>query len=111
MHGIGSPRRTGPCEMMRRTTMNDTLTLMLVWLTGAMLGTIFFGGLWWTIRKGITSRQPAFWFTGSLLFRTAVTLAGFYLVGHEHWKRLIVCLIGFVMARFVVMRLNRPADE
>jgi F1F0 ATPase subunit 2 len=91
--------------------MNDTLTLVLVWLTGAVLGTIFFGGLWWTVRKGLSSRQPAIWFFGSLLLRMFVTLGGFYLVGHDHWKRLLVCLLGFVMARLVVTRLNRPTDE
>ena len=90
--------------------MNNTLTLPLVFLTGLVLGAIFFGGLWWTIRKGMPSRQPAVWFMGSLLLRMAVALGGFYLVGHEHWKRLLVCLVGFFVARLVVTRLNRPRE-
>ena len=32
--------------------MNEALTLVLAWLAGGVLGAIFFGGLWWTVRKG-----------------------------------------------------------
>ena len=49
-------------------------------LTGILLGAIFFGGLWWTVRKAVTSGQPALWFFGSVLLRMAVALAGFYFV-------------------------------
>ena len=38
---------------------------------GALLGVFFFGGLWWTVQKGVASERPAFWFLGSLLVRTA----------------------------------------
>ena len=31
--------------------MNETLALVLAWLAGGVLGAIFFGGLWWTVRK------------------------------------------------------------
>ena len=39
-------------------------------VAGSMLGVLFFGGLWWTVQKGVTSDLPAFWFLGSLLLRT-----------------------------------------
>ena len=57
--------------------MNDTLILALAGLAGGALGAIFFGGLWWTVRRGTTSTQPALWFFGSLLLRTGVALGGF----------------------------------
>ena len=38
-------------------------------LAGLVLGAIFFGGLWWTVRKGLSSQQPALWFLGSMLLR------------------------------------------
>ena len=75
------------------------------------VGTIFFGGLWWTIRKGVSSKQPALWFFCSLLLRMVIALAGFYFVGRGHWQRLVVCLLGFVMARVVVTLLPRPPVE
>ncbi len=88
--------------------MNETLRLVPVLVTGVLLGAIFFGGLWWTVRKGVSSQRPALWFFGSLLLRMSVTLAGFYFVAGGHWDRLLVCLLGFVTARLVVARLTRP---
>jgi F1F0 ATPase subunit 2 len=92
--------------------MIETLPLILAVLAGGVLGAIFFGGLWWTVRKGVASPRPAVWFFGSLLVRMAITLAGFYLVvTGGHWDRLLLCLLGFVTARVVVTRLTRPSEE
>ena len=91
--------------------MNEFLTLSLALVAGLLLGAIFFGGLWWTVRKGVLSKQPALWFLGSLLLRTGSILAGFYFVSGGHWERLLACLLGFVMARFIVTRLTCPAVE
>ena len=88
--------------------MNETLRLAPVLLTGVLLGAMFFGGLWWTVRKGVSSQRPALWFFGSLLLRMSIALAGFYFVSDGHWERLLVCLLGFVTARLVVARLTRP---
>jgi F1F0 ATPase subunit 2 len=90
-------------------TMNETLTLALAWLAGLLLGAIFFGGLWWTVRKGVLSPHPALWFFGSLLVRMSIALAGFYFVGRGHWERLLACLLGFVLARLAVTWLTRPS--
>lgn len=91
--------------------MNDALSLVLALLTGIVLGGIFFGGLWWTVRKLVSSKQPASWIFASMLVRTSSVLAGFYLVGRSHWERLLVCLIGFVAARLFVVRLTRLRDK
>ena len=91
--------------------MNDTLTLVLAWAAGGGLGAIFFGGLWWTVRKGVLSKHPALWFFGSLLLRMSIALAGFYFVSGGHWERLLLCLLGFVMARLVVTWLIRSSGE
>ena len=105
---LGRPRKTRPCGRNRRITMNEPLTLGAgAASAGVLLGAIFFGGLWWTVQKGVSSRQPALWFLGSLLLRMSIALAGFYFVGRGHWERLVVCLLGFVMARFIVTRLTR----
>ena len=87
--------------------MNDTVALALAGLAGGALGAIFFGGLWWTVRRGIASRQPALWFFASLVLRTSVALGGFYLVGRGQWERLLMCLLGFVAARVIVTWLSR----
>jgi F1F0 ATPase subunit 2 len=80
---------------------------MLALVVGAALGVVFFGGLWWTVLKGVSSRTPAIWFLASMLVRTGITLVGFYFVARGHWQRLLMCLLGFVIARTVVARLTR----
>ena len=90
--------------------MNETLTLVLALVTGVLLGVMFFGGLWWTVRKGVSSERPALWFLGSLLLRTIITLTGFYFVARGDWQSLLVCLLGFVIARPVVARLTQPTQ-
>ena len=91
--------------------MNETLSLALAWMAGVLLGAIYFGGLWWTVRKGVSSERPALWFFGSLLLRMGIALAGFYFVAGSHWERMLSCLLGFVMARLIVTWLTRPSGE
>ena len=91
--------------------MNNVLFLALALMAGLLLGTFFFGGLWWTVRRVLSSKSPALWFLGSMLLRMGVVLAGFYFVGRGDWQRLVTCLLGFIIARFIVMRLTRPPIE
>ena len=91
--------------------MNEMLNLVQALVTGVLLGAIYFGGLWWTIQKAVSSKQPALWFFASLLVRMSIALAGFYFVGRGHWERLVVCLLGFILARLAVMWLTRPSGE
>jgi F1F0 ATPase subunit 2 len=91
--------------------MNETLSLVLALVTGVLLGAIYFGGLWWTIQKVVLSKWSALWFLGSLLLRTSIALSGFYFVAGGHWERLLVCLLGFVIARLIVTRLTRALEK
>jgi len=91
--------------------MHETLRLVLALVTGALLGGIFFGGLWWTVQKVVSSRRSSLWLFASLLLRTAIVLAGFYVIAGGHWARLLVCLLGFIIARLIVMRLTRLAEK
>ncbi len=87
--------------------MNETLKLILAGLAGAALGAIFLGGLWWTVRKGVSSGHPAFWFLASGLLRMSIVVAGFYFVGGGQWQRLLAALIGFTLTLLAVMWLTR----
>ena len=87
--------------------MNEIIRVLPAFGVGVLLGFFFFGGLWWTVSKGMTSPRPELWFLGSLLVRTGVTLAGFYWAAHGDWKRVLACLVGFVIARVVVARSAR----
>ena len=56
--------------------MADALPLIAAWVAGAALGILFFGGLWWTVPRGIASPRPALWFGASLLLRVGPYWAG-----------------------------------
>ncbi len=99
--------------------MNETLTLGLAGVAGLLLGGIFFGGLWWTVRwtvrEGVTARRPALLFIGSFVLRASIVLAGIYLVarasGPQKWQPLLLCLLGMVVARYIVTWLTRSTEE
>ncbi len=88
--------------------MGDVEVLTFAGIAGVLLGAIFFGGLWWTVRQGVTSQRAALWFLGSLVIRTGISMAGFYFVAAGRWDRLLACLLGFTIARFIVTRLAGP---
>jgi F1F0 ATPase subunit 2 len=85
--------------------MRDLVSIAGLFVVGAALGAVFFGGLWWTVREAVSSRLPALWFAGSLLVRTSVVLSGLYFVSGGDWKRLVVCLVGFFAARMAMTRI------
>ncbi len=89
------------------TEMNEIIAIALALGGGIVIGIFFFGGLWWTIKKGIISKKPALWFFISLLIRLSVALVGFYLIGNKHWERMLVCLAGFLVGRYLINRVTR----
>ncbi len=91
--------------------MNELVNAGVPLVAGLALGTIFFGGLWWTVRQGLTSDRPATWFLVSQVSRMAATLFGFYFVADGQWQRLLFCLAGFLVARVIVTRLSRIAES
>lgn len=86
--------------------MNAAFALPLATVTGVVLGLFFFGGLWWTLRRAFDSSRPALWIGGSLLLRMGCTAAGFVIVSAGDWQRLLSCLLGFLAARCLVVRLS-----
>ncbi|MEO6229857.1 MAG: ATP synthase subunit I [Ferruginibacter sp.] len=91
--------------------MNEITYVALSLTGGILLGALFFGGLWYTVKKAVASKIPALWFFSSFLIRVGVTLAGFYFIGAGNWKNLLACMVGFIVARFVVIRYTKLLDE
>jgi F1F0 ATPase subunit 2 len=88
-------------------TLELALNLALDFLVGVFLGVVFFGGLWWTVRKGVSSKNSALWFFCSGLARMSVALLGFYLVSGGRLDRLSFCFFGFIAVRVVVSLVTR----
>jgi F1F0 ATPase subunit 2 len=91
--------------------MNGVAALTVVLTAGIAIGGFFFGGLWWTIQKGLSSKNPALWFFGSTLLRLSLALAGFYFIAGGDWRKWLVCMLGFLIARAVVTRLTRTNKQ
>ncbi len=87
--------------------MNETAILLMALLAGVVLGAVFYGGLWLTVLRSVSSRTLSAWVAGSFLLRAAIAVCGFYFVSQGDWRRLLACLSGFVAARVGVTRLAR----
>lgn len=89
--------------------------VLLAAAIGALLGAVFYGGLYWTVSRGLASKHPALWFLLSLLVRVAIVLLGFYFVlslsipGSVPSLRLISCLVAFTVAGLTIRWCTRPS--
>ncbi len=87
--------------------MRDVELITLALAAGMILGILFFGGLWWTVNRGLTAAVPALWFGLSSLLRVAVTGCALYFFARLGLPSLTACLCGFLIARSAVKRLTR----
>lgn len=87
--------------------------LVLALVVGLIAGGIFFVGLWFTVQRLAVAKRPAPLLIFSSVVRVAIVLGAFFLVGRGHIDRMLVCLSGFLLARFVVIRLTKsePGKE
>lgn len=91
--------------------MNEVFNLIPPFIEGVILGVLFFVALWWTVKKGISVKQPALFFLGSFFLRIGAVLAGFYFATGGQWDHLLTCFSGFIIARYIIMRLAGPPAE
>lgn len=87
--------------------METLLRLIPAFLAGGLLGLVFFGGLWLTIRSLPSSRMPGLLVMVSLIVRLTMVLAGFFWVMGGRWERLLSCLAGFLLARTMIVNRTR----
>ena len=85
--------------------------MAMAFIAGILLGIVFFGGLWFTVKKAVVSSYAALWFLASSLVRTGFVLVGFYYVAQGNWQRLLICVFGFIAARFLVIRLTKSFEQ
>ena len=76
---------------------------------GFLLGILYFGGLWFTVTKGLTSSRPGLLFLSSTILRTAAALGGFALISGGSLERLLFSVGGFAGAKFLTIRMSRYA--
>ena len=91
--------------------MNEIIHILLASVCGTLIGTLFFGGLWLTVKKGLVSKTPGLLFASSFFLRTGIVLLGFYYVSQGHWQNLLCWFLGFLTARIVIIRLTGRNPE
>ena len=88
--------------------MNDSMHLLLALIFGFAIGIFYFSSLWITVRQLPTTQQPIPLIIGSLLGRLSIAVLGFYSVMHGSWQRLLIALLGFVLARTILIKRWKP---
>ncbi len=92
-------------------TATEVLKLLVVFAAGVLLGVVFFGGLWWTIQRGIASPRPALWFFGGYLVRMGFLLTALYYLSGGAWIRLLILGAGIFLARSLVLRWTKSSGK
>ncbi len=81
-------------------------------VTGVILGLIYFLGLWVTVRKLAQRQHTGLWMMTSLMLRLGFVLTGFYfLMGTAGWQGLLAALPGFSLMRLMLTRWLRPISQ
>jgi F1F0 ATPase subunit 2 len=96
--------------------VTDALPVVLDAAVGAAVGIaaglLFFSGLWWTVQRLPSSRNPALLVLLSFVLRTALVLGAFagLVFAYDSSTPLLTGVAAFLIVRIlVVRRLGRPA--
>ncbi len=90
--------------------MNELILLAALPLAaGLVLGLVYFGGLWMTVRHVVHSRNPGTVLLASWLARTALVLGGLWLVSSGRLQAILAFMIGFLIARFMLIARLKPS--
>jgi F1F0 ATPase subunit 2 len=84
--------------------MYQWVHVLLSFITGMALGTIYFSGLWSTVKNLQDSERPlalVFW---SFMARASIAVTGFYVVMNGRWEQLAAALFGFLLMREILVR-------
>jgi len=84
------------------------VSLLIALLVGFVLGLCFFTSLWLTVRHLPRSSNPVLLMLGSGLARVAIAVPVFYFVAAGQWQRVAAALLGFVLARSLLILRWRP---
>lgn len=81
-------------------------------LSGVLLGALYFGGLWLTVRRVERAGRPALWLAASYLGRLALATAAFgLLVVRGGLPAVTSALVAFLAVRYVLIRHLGAADD
>ncbi|MEI6286747.1 MAG: ATP synthase subunit I [Bacillota bacterium] len=71
---------------------------------GVIAGAVFFGGLWWTVRRVAHVQRVALFLGASFALRAAVMLLALYFSCDNDIIRMAGFLVGFFVVRVIAVR-------
>lgn len=74
---------------------------------GVALGSLYFGGLWLSVRRAPHWQHPGLGMAASLFLRLALVGLGLYWLADGHWQRYAAALPGLLLARWWWIRRIR----
>jgi F1F0 ATPase subunit 2 len=90
---------------------SEIFSFVTPFFAGIFAGLFYHIGLWWTVKALPSSPRPTLLSIGSFYIRMGITLCVFYLVMNNSWERLAVCLLGFLVVKYTMMRMLRPGEN
>jgi len=95
--------------MIDTTHLIPLMSLFLSLGTGAILGFIYFFGLWVTLKRLPQQKNPGLLMLFSLIGRLALVLSGFYFIMlFTGWQGLLAALLGLTLVRIILKRRLGP---
>ncbi|AEF98943.1 ATP synthase subunit I [Methylomonas methanica] len=88
---------------MTTTPISDPdffLELLTAACAGIALGSLYFGGLWLSVRRAPHWQHPGLGMAASLFLRLALVGLGLYWLADGHWQRYAAALPGLLLARW-----------
>jgi F1F0 ATPase subunit 2 len=89
--------------------VGELASWVLIVAAGGVLGWLYFGGLWWTVRRLPGADHPAALVLGSFVLRAVLVAVGFVVLLAGDPLRLVAVLVGFLAVRGVLVRRVRLA--
>ena len=83
----------------------------LAFAGGIILGILFFGGLYITVQKMNTVKNPALIMILSFILRMVVLVIAFYFISKGGYKEVLFALAGVILTRFVMTFRMRGEKE
>ncbi len=80
-------------------------------MAGIGVGALNYWGLWLTVQKLAVVRHPALLNIVSLVTRMGMTIFVFYVAMGGGWERLVICLLGFLLVRSMIVRRIMPRNN
>lgn len=76
---------------------------MIAFLTGAVLGLVYFGGLYLSVQKMSQVKHPSILMAVSLFLRMLVLLGVFFFMAKGGYKDVLLTLLGVLLIRFLII--------